>query len=259
MAKKTKAQKITNPSFDEAALTKLTAKIDTALSDPKPKEQKSKDQKPKAQKPKDQKVKEQKKPKDQKPKDDKETDDRPTKRKRSDNDTKDAAPKKRQAQEATNGDDKPQKPQKPQKTAEERKAELLEEIKALGGDEHDLDLVAGIDSDAEEGQTKPSKGSDNLDKILQNELAKFAAGLGFEPVRDEVVDSDDEAEEAEEVADEVTEEVEGEDSEVESDREETPPAEEPKKRNGAGKLVSMRHLGWVCLFGVWTTNFTSGI
>lgn len=257
MAKKTKAQRMTNPAFDEAALTKLTAKIDTALSEPKAKEPKSKDQKPKAQKPKDQKPKdqrsrEQKKPKDQKPKDDKENDDRPAKRKRSDNDTKDAAPKKRQAQEATNGEDKPQKPQKPQKTAEERKAELLEEIKALGGDEHDLDLVAGIDSDAEEGQTKPSKGSEDMDKILKDELAKFAAGLGFEQVRDEVMATDDEAEGAEEAAEEAAEEVEGEDSEDESEQEEeeTPPADEPKKRNGAGKLVSMRHRGRECLSGV---------
>ncbi|ROW11490.1 hypothetical protein VMCG_01495 [Cytospora schulzeri] len=235
MAKKTKAQKMTNPTFDEDALTKLTAKIDTELSKPA-KEQKSKDQKPKGQKSKDQKPREQKKPKD-----DKQIDDRPAKRKRSDNDTKDAAPKKRQAQEATNGEAKPQKPQKPQKTAEERKAELLEEIKALGGDEHDLDLVAGIDSDAEEGQTKPSKGSDDMDKVLKNELAKFAAGLGFEQVRDEVVATDDEEEEAEEAAEEVAEEVEGEESEDESEqeqeKEETPPAEEPKKRNGAGKLV----------------------
>ncbi|ROW17988.1 hypothetical protein VPNG_00403 [Cytospora leucostoma] len=233
MAKKTKAQKEAKPAFDDAALTKLTAKIDTALSKPinndqKPKDKKkSKDQKPKAQKPKEE---------------------RPAKRKRSDNDTKDATPKKRLAQESVNGTDKPQKPQK---SAKDRKLELLEEIKALGGDENDLDLVAGIDSDAEEGQgPKPSKTSEGVDdKALKNELAKFAAGLGFEQVLDEAVASEDEAEEPEaDEPEEEAEESEAEQSEDEPEQEaEAPPAEEPQKRSAAGKLIFDPRPDWYAL------------
>ena len=229
MAKKrTKAQKEAKPVFDDAALTKLTAKIDTALSKPQTKEHKQKDE-------------------------------RPGKRKRSDNETKDATPKKRQAQEATNGvgkHQKAQKPQKPQKSQKGRNLDLLEEIKALGGDEDDLDLVAGIDSDAEEGQgPKPSKASEDLDKSLKNELAKFAAGLGFDQVRDEVVATDDEAEEVVEEVEEVEaehweDEPEEEEEAEEEEEEEAQPANEPQKRSAAGKLVSMRHLGRACLSGV---------
>lgn len=236
MAKKSKAQKEAKPAFDDAALTKLTAKIDTALSKPT-----NNDQKPK----------EKKKSKDQKPKDQKAKEDRPAKRKRSDNDTKGAAPKKRLAQEPVNGTDKPQKPQK---SAKDRKLELLEEIKALGGDENDLDLVAGIDSDAEEGQgPKPGKTSEGIDdKALKNELAKFAAGLGFEQVLDEAVASEDEAQEPEaEEHEQEAEESEAEESEDEPEQEaEAPPAEEPQKRSAAGKLVSMRHLVRARLSGV---------
>lgn len=200
------------PAFDEAALSKLTAKIDTELSKPKaaPKPQKQKQ---------------------------KQKDERPAKRKRNEDDsTKDANPKKKQAQETSNGSAKPKKTKAPK----EKKADLLEEIKLLGGDEADLDLVAGIDSDAEEGQgTKSSKtASTDMDKKLKNELAKFAAGLGFEKVRDEDGATDDEIEqaqngepEAEEWEDEPEEEVE---------EKVAPPAEKSQGRSAAGKLVSLR-------------------
>lgn len=211
MAPKRKAKAATKPSFDEAALNKLTATIDTHLSKPK-------------------------------------KDERPGKRKR--DDSKDANPKKRQAQEAKHTPTKPKK--EPKKSSQDKKAELLEEIKALGGDEADLDLVAGIDSDVEEGQeAKPSKPAPaDLDKALKNELASFAAGLGFDNVRDEDGATDDEIEEEpeakaaveeEEWEDEPQEEAESESSEEE---EEAPPAEKSQGRSAAGKLVSMRHLCW---------------
>jgi ribosome biogenesis protein MAK21 len=58
---------------------------------------------------------------------------------------------------------------------------LLEEIRALGGDEEDLALVGDIDSDSEhEG------GADThepVDAALQAELQALATQLGFQPLR----------------------------------------------------------------------------
>lgn len=221
--KRTKAQNGAKPVFDETALSKLTAKIDTDLANPKPKS-KLKDQKQK--------------------------DERPTKRKRSENDVKDATPNKRQAKEPKN---RPAKPSK--KTAKEsnapkdKKAELLQEILALGGDENDLNIIAGVDSDVEEGQgAKPKEAPAEMDKSLKNELAKFAAGLGFEKVRDEDAATDDdegEVEEESEAAEEDEEEVEGDEweDEPEPEQDAKEPAAEKQSRSAAGKLVSMRHLG----------------
>lgn len=214
---KSKAQKAgtkSAPAFDEAALSKLTAKIETELSKPQSKPIESKH---------------------------KHKEERPSKRKRADNEPKDANPhpKKRQAQEARKA------PVKPKKASKDKKAEMLEEIKALGGDEADLDLVAGIDSDAEEGQAaKPAKTSSDMDNSFKNELAKFAAGLGFDNVRDEDGATDDEADEVagdEAAGDEEWEDesaVEEEPDEEEEEEEEAPPVE---KLYGRGKLVSMRH------------------
>lgn len=204
------------PTFDEAALSKLTAKIDTELSKPKEKDQRHKDQKPK--------------------------NERPGKRKRNDDETKDANPKKRQTHETKNGPGKPAKAakdKKPKKAAKDKNIDLLEEIKALGGDEADLDLVAGLDSDAEEGQgAKPGKAtSADPDKALKKELAKFAAGLGFEKVRDEDGATDDELEE--QGRDDEAEDGEDEDWEDEPEHEKkTLPAEKAQGRSAAGKLVS---------------------
>lgn len=217
--KKTKGQKAsTKAAFDEAALSKLTAKIDTELSKPKPKDQKQKDE-------------------------------RSGKRKRNDNDGKDANPNKRQAQEAKHGSSK-------SKTApKDKKAQLLEEIKLLGGDEADLELVAGLDSDAEETgaegkQGKPTTSTD-MDKALQKELAKFAAGLGFDKVQHDDGATDDELEqepqsqangdgEWEDAPEEEDDEVEEEESS--EDEEEAQPAEKSQGRSAAGKLVSFAPL-----------------
>lgn len=212
--KKSRSQKAgTKPAsaFNEAALSKLTAKIETELSRPKPKESRHKDE-------------------------------RPSKRKRADNEPKDANPhpKKRQAQEARQG------PGEPKKAPKDKRAEMLEEIKALGGDEADLDLVAGIDSDAEESQdTKPTKSAPtDMDNAFKNDLAKFAAGLGFENVRDEDGATDDEVDEpagnevaADEEWEDESEKGAGQANDESDEEEEAPPAE---KLHGRGKLVSMR-------------------
>lgn len=220
--KRTKAQNGAKPVFDEAALSKLTAKIDTDLTNPKPKSS---------------------------PKNQKQKEERPAKRKRSDTDIKDATPNKRQAQEPKNRPAKPSKKTiKESKTPKDKKAELLQEILALGGDENDLDIIAGVDSDVEEGQEpRPKEAPVEMDKTLKNELAKFAAGLGFEKVRDEDAATDDDEEDVEEEseADEDEEEVEGEEweDEPQSEQDAKEPAAEKQSRSAAGKLVSMRHLG----------------
>ncbi|KAH6660217.1 CBF/Mak21 family-domain-containing protein, partial [Truncatella angustata] len=66
---------------------------------------------------------------------------------------------------------------------------LLDEIRALGGDEQDLELVDGLESEDETfGEDAKSK---TLDKGLEAELAKFALGLGFEKVQPPEADEDD--------------------------------------------------------------------
>jgi ribosome biogenesis protein MAK21 len=58
---------------------------------------------------------------------------------------------------------------------------LLDEIRALGGDESDLELVANIDSDAEDRQRPAGKSSTDaeVDEAFKNELTNFASSLGF--------------------------------------------------------------------------------
>ncbi|KAG5980027.1 hypothetical protein E4U55_004460 [Claviceps digitariae] len=77
---------------------------------------------------------------------------------------------------------------------------LLAEIKALGGDEQDLELINGVDSDDETG----AKGSTGrIDESLKDDLLALTKELGFsnlapevtiesEPEEDEEVDDDDE-------------------------------------------------------------------
>lgn len=214
--KKSKGQKAgpkpAAPAFDEAALSKLTAKIETGLSQSKPK-QSSKHQ-----------------------------DQRPTKRKRADSDPKDANPhpQKKLAQEPRH------RPGKPGKASKDKTAEMLQEIKALGGDEADLDLVAGIDSDADD-DAKPAKSAPaDMDNVFKTELAKFAAGLGFEDVRDQDGATDDEGDDDDDDEPAVNgdagdKEWENEqpDEQEDEQEDEAPPAE---KLHGRGKLVSMRQV-----------------
>ncbi|KAF4338244.1 ribosome biogenesis MAK21 [Fusarium beomiforme] len=98
---------------------------------------------------------------------------------------------------------------------------LLEEIRALGGDESDLALIQDVDSDDEE-YTQSSKDSKAIDKSLKDELAAFSKQLGFAEVEmSEASDEDDEGEENEDEVQNSAEEgdrveaVDGEDSEEE--------------------------------------------
>ncbi|KAF9767915.1 hypothetical protein IL306_014855 [Fusarium sp. DS 682] len=91
---------------------------------------------------------------------------------------------------------------------------LLEEIRALGGDESDLALIQDIDSDDDE-YAQGSKDSKAIDKSLKDELAAFSKQLGFAEVEmSEASDEDDEGEDDDEDEDNA-EDVDGEDSEEE--------------------------------------------
>ncbi|KAK3397696.1 CBF/Mak21 family-domain-containing protein [Sordaria brevicollis] len=89
---------------------------------------------------------------------------------------------------------------------------LLEEILALGGDEDDLELVANIDSDSEDGPGTKSESAPekSLDKSFQDELAKFALSLGFQniPREDDIESVSSQEHMDEEQDDEEDEEVE---------------------------------------------------
>ena len=129
------------------------------------------------------------------------------------------------------------------------RSELLEEILALGGDEEDLDLVTGIDSDVEDGAPKSKPAEAQVDDFFKNELAKFASGLGFEnlPQEDDAATDDEIApQEANREEEEEEEEAEGDEAQNEEEEEEIdepePVEEEPVKGKKAGKLVSKRRV-----------------
>lgn len=87
---------------------------------------------------------------------------------------------------------------------------LLAEILALGGDEDDLELINGVDSDDEVvGESKAP-----VDKKLRDELAALSKELGFAEFAPPEASEDEVVEESEEVAEEDEEEDE-EDEEVE--------------------------------------------
>ncbi|KAI1275260.1 CBF/Mak21 family-domain-containing protein [Xylaria sp. FL0933] len=90
--------------------------------------------------------------------------------------------------------DRPSKPQgNNQKAARQDDADfLLDEIRALGGDEDDYKLIEDIDSD-DEAVNNQIDGK-NADKRLREELASFAAGLGFDQVVQDAVSEESDAE-----------------------------------------------------------------
>lgn len=143
--------------------------------------------------------------------------------------------------------DRPERTKRPKRAREPEggqakpssKDVLLEEIRALGGDEDDYELVANLDSDNEEGQTPaPRRPQDvTVDESLQRELAKFASSLGFQNLPKED-DADTDA----------GEESEAEPQEKEKEKEKEKPSrgekelalpEKPASKS-SGKLVSIR-------------------
>jgi len=195
-------------SFNEAALSKLTAKIDRNLTG-KPSDRSHRGKRKRLQ-----------------PAEDVES-----------------GPKKKQAHSGDHRSkrDKPG-PAQPVEGRGKKEA-LLEEIKALGGDEADLDLVAGIDSDAEEGAEKTIERP--LDNGFTAELAKYASSLGFEKVRGEALEASDSDSDGESEDDaEGNGDSEGGDNVVPQVSRPAPAAnvERPRK---SGKLVSKDFVGLI--------------
>ncbi|KAJ3947494.1 RNA-binding ribosome biosynthesis protein mak21 [Colletotrichum tropicale] len=94
---------------------------------------------------------------------------------------------------------------------------LLEEIRALGGDEEDLQLIGDVDSDQED--TNGAEGSSiAVDSKLQGELAAFAAQLGLQQYHEqETIGGSDEGGGSDDDVESVSEsENGGEDSEAET-------------------------------------------
>ncbi|KAI2622957.1 CBF-domain-containing protein [Hypomontagnella submonticulosa] len=188
-------------TFNDAALSKLTAKIDSKLAESK----KNHGKKEQGKRKRDQTV-----------------------------DTAQAPPNKRKNTSKSNDKKNNNSPQ-PKKTSKPStnsgKADLsvlLDEIKALGGDEEDLKLVEDIDSEDE--QLNNEKGKKNADKVLRAELAKFAAGLGFDDVRPEpeAEEANDDMNEADGVdGDEAEDDENDESSEEEADEQ---PMQGPKRK-----------------------------
>ncbi|KAI3332168.1 CBF-domain-containing protein [Xylariaceae sp. AK1471] len=94
---------------------------------------------------------------------------------------------------AQSRDRRPKSQDKKQKVSQPSDANiLLDEIKALGGDENDYKLIEDIDSD--DDAVNNQNGSKNADKILNAELAKFAAGLGFDQANQDSASEESNAE-----------------------------------------------------------------
>ncbi|OHW95513.1 cbf mak21 family protein [Colletotrichum incanum] len=87
---------------------------------------------------------------------------------------------------------------KPKKGGPLSRDDLLEEIRALGGDEEDLKLIGDIDSDQEDAAGEASSRSNaDVDGKLQNELAAFAAQLGLQQYHEEATANDAESDDGE--------------------------------------------------------------
>ncbi|KID99416.1 CCAAT-box-binding transcription factor, partial [Metarhizium majus ARSEF 297] len=117
-----------------------------------------------------------------------------------------AGGKEQQKRRRNFGDSRPSKNQIP-----DDQAALLAEIRALGGDEKDLELINGVDSD-DETYGKESGGA--VDKDLKDELLALSKELGFADIDPEVMIAADE--QPYEVNDDEDEE-EGEDSDHEGE------------------------------------------
>lgn len=75
-----------------------------------------------------------------------------------------------------------QRPENPAAHTKEGAFDLLAEIKALGGDEKDLELINGVDSDDE---IHADESSGAVEKGLKDELLAFSHRLGFQNIAQE--------------------------------------------------------------------------
>lgn len=131
-------------------------------------------------------------------------------------------------------------PSKPTPKSEKSEKEtLLEEIRALGGDEEDLKLIEDIDSSDEEFVKDDKK---PVDKSLKDELAAFSKQLGFsnyqpsEASEEEQEENDEDFEDVEDDEDEDEDEEQEEQGEQdEEDADDNDELDAPRK---VGNLVS---------------------
>ncbi|KAL2884066.1 RNA-binding ribosome biosynthesis protein mak21 [Colletotrichum sp. CLE4] len=124
---------------------------------------------------------------------------------------------------------------KGKKGAPLNREDLLEEIRALGGDEEDLKLIGDIDSD-DEDTTGEANSVAAVDGKLQNELAAFAAQLGLQQhyeaaTAQETEESPEEEEIEEDEESEADGVIEGDDQSIQEDTapEAHAPQEPPRK------------------------------
>ena len=131
---------------------------------------------------------------------------------------------------SVNGKDKQQKPSAKGKGKGLDQAAIMAEIKELGGDEKDWDLIKDIDSSDEEYVNDDKKA---MDKGLKDELAALSKQLGladYQPSEaSEEEDQGDEVDEDEGEEDDDQIDEEAEESESEEEQEEAP---KPQKKPG---------------------------
>ncbi|KAK4686047.1 ribosome biogenesis protein MAK21, partial [Tremellales sp. Uapishka_1] len=149
----------------------------------------------------------------------------------------------------------------PSTSVKSANAALIQAVKDLGGDEQDLELIKGIDSDEEETVVAKTQSTD--DKSLRKALGAFMKELDFTAVAPAAAESDEEDEEEvsepdqsdeevvtkddeEEVEDEEEEEDEDDDEEESSDAEIVKPAViEPVKAKKAKQVIEPVEAGKV--------------
>ncbi|KAH8645483.1 CBF/Mak21 family-domain-containing protein [Xylariales sp. PMI_506] len=129
---------------------------------------------------------------------------------------------------------------------------LLEEIKALGGDEKDLELVGDIESEDE--TFGDASNTTQLDKSFQAELAKFASALGFEKVQPEELEEEEEDAEGEEGGKEDQEEAD-EDEEWEEDSEDGEDEAEDEEVEAVKPTAKTNASAQPAVKGKWKTIF----
>ncbi|RDW76450.1 RNA-binding ribosome biosynthesis protein MAK21 [Aspergillus mulundensis] len=118
---------------------------------------------------------------------------------------------------------------------------LRQEILALGGTEEDFDMLAGVDSESEVEDAKPSKSSKGSAEDLRKELSSILAAAGQvvpEDLADEEVEEvDEENEEEEEEDDDEEDEAESAEEQSSPEGESSDEAPEPEVKQPAKKVV----------------------
>ncbi|KAI1755635.1 CBF-domain-containing protein [Xylaria castorea] len=231
-------------SFDEVALSKLTAKLDSKLAEAKKPETKSTKSKRKLDQSTDSAQPPAKK-RNQQGKPDHLQHGKPNgkpngKSKPNPHTRPNAQARDRQSNTKPNGkpntqsrDSRPRSQDKKHQTSQPGNENvLLDEIKALGGNDEDFKLVGDIDSDDE--AVNNQTGSRDADKLLRAELASFAAGLGFDQVQQDLGSEESDAEgdqgDEEVSADDNGEDVEQGDEADDDDEAEDSSTADPKRK-----------------------------